>query len=97
VIHPEFLARERDTRPAIANAFSSWAIFVTSLVKPSLIGEGMVPLTHKVLASDFLSRLLHAGGTEQDIQWLLNHGVMVESDRPVWDEVVDLYIKRSVR
>lgn len=79
------LIRAINVKPeAVHLAFTGWALFTASVPRGTAEGVGILNISYDLLMGDFFDRLLLAGGTEQDIKWLVAKGVMGVEDRKFW-------------
>lgn len=90
MIRPE-LAAKPGAPNAVRRAYQSWNLFKQVATYPVMEGFGVIHINHTLLVRDFLRRVLVNGGTDRDILWLQQAGVMSEADRSMWEEVVAEY------
>ena len=97
MIRPE-LANAPGAPRAIREAYESWMFFKQSaeVAVPGLDGIRVIHVGHDKLTKDFLTRLLIKGGTDRDIRWLVQFGIMSGADVYLWDEVVSEFAACSL-
>lgn len=90
-IRPDVLQKRGAAPKAVRQAYLSWTWFVTMSTQPVYEGIGVIRISHELLGRDFLKRVLINGGTDRDILWLIQEGVISDNDRAVWESVVEEY------
>ncbi len=96
MIRPE-LAKTPGAPKAVREAYNSWFLFKSAaeVAVPGFDGMRVIHTTHDVLVRDFLTRLLVHGGTDRDIQWLIQNQVMSSTDVSKWETVVNEFAEAS--
>ena len=94
MIRPE-LASRPGAPNAVRRAYQSWNLYKQVNTFPVMAGFGVMHISHDALVRDFLRRVLVNGGTDRDILWLQEAGVMSVADRSVWEDVVAEYAEDS--
>jgi hypothetical protein len=94
MIFPGKIRGEKTPPPAVHKAFESWSLFVMASREPTAAGMDVIPINYEILLADFFDRLMHSGGTVQDIKWLIGRGIMAADEMAYWDAA---YVRNVVR
>ena len=99
MIRPDVLQKRTGLPRAVKDAYVSFAFFTTVVAQPVFNDDSnirLLPFTADALGRRFLTDLLLKGGTDRDIQWLIEEGVMSDGDRTIWADVIVSYAEQEM-
>ncbi|MBK5238855.1 MAG: hypothetical protein JJE28_07070 [Actinomycetales bacterium] len=98
MIQPGRVKMHKAPPPAVWAGYLSHKVFVDVFAVATNVGVlALEDVSPENIAVDFFAAVLNAGGTEYDVEWMIDNGVMTADDRPMWESAIDVYIKRSIR
>lgn len=99
MIQPGLLEGRSGMPRAVKSAFDSFQFFCTIQARPVFDDDSsirVIPISGDTMGRRFLTDLLIKGGTDRDIQWLIDAGVMSDGDRTIWADVIVSYAEQEM-
>lgn len=99
MIRPDVLQKRSGLPRAVKDAYVSFTFFTTVASQRVFDDDSSIrvlPVSADTLGRRFLTDLLVKGGTDRDIQWLIDEGVMSDADRTIWADVIVSYAEQEM-